>query len=371
MNKKKLLAILILFQITLLTANPFIVDALFFSSPKLNAKKQIEEILNVDVEEGIQPLTEGLNSSSRKGQIPEVSIRFSTPNPKLGEKITASADVLGLSNINDAYYVWFLKRDGEGYEDADQLHKNAIRAQVLSYYDERMFDQKFNEGLLEQQKEKGNDSDGYITKMGGDDGIVRENEDDDGKDYCYIYNPKTGVQYEIGDASGGNGACEDGYIARCMAEESTLQCPVLVPAVEIDVSSQASSGSGSSGSSSNATVGGGGGARSNTLTQCLDMDIKAVCDEKTERLACGSVTGISYSYSSPIKKETPFCVKKYSNGQIWVDSNVNGCPSPTGVSGPVGHICLENGDTVTSRASNSDIPGLINILFVRQSLGFN
>ena len=122
----------------------------------------LEEDLNINVKDGLRPITEGINTMDRKGQIPEVSLRFSSQNPKEGEKITVSADTTGLSNPNDAYYTWYLKRANDSYEDIDNLHRQAVKAQAALYYDPETLNQKFNEGIEEK---KGDDYDGYKPKM--------------------------------------------------------------------------------------------------------------------------------------------------------------------------------------------------------------
>ncbi len=79
MNKKRLFAILILFQITLLTLEPFVVHAGLFGSGNVSGKARaginsfLESDLNINVEDGLKPLTEMINSMDRKGKAPDTA----------------------------------------------------------------------------------------------------------------------------------------------------------------------------------------------------------------------------------------------------------------------------------------------------------
>ena len=397
MKKQKILALLVICQVIFLTCEPLVVQGFLLpSSGDVSSDVRdgintfLEDDLNINVSESLKPITEGINTMDRKGQTPEVSIRFSTPNPKEGEKITASADVFGISNVNNAYYTWLLKRAGDGYGPAEKLHQNAIKAQTSLYFDPEMFDQPFNEGL---QNSAEADDDGYNAKMGGNNGLARE-DDEDGEDYCYIYDVVSGEQLEIiGDASGGDTGCPDGYVARCMIESREVQCPTIIDPIDTVAETEETSTS----SQTTATVSGADGARFEILTQCLDTGVTPTCDEGSETLHCGSSNGTNfydadkyylcddadcedydelsdcrddadnpldckkgdemmgavYNYSGSIDISTPFCIRKDdSTNQLWNDPNIEGCPFPEGgthggsLDGQTGGGCLSNGSDV-------------------------
>jgi hypothetical protein len=408
----------------------------------------LEKDLNINVKDGLRPLTESINTIDRKGEMPEVSLRFSSQSPKEGEKITVSADVTGVKNPNDAYYVWYLKRKGDSYDDIDKLHRQAVSAQAALYYDPETLNQKFNQGIVAS---KGDDYDGYKPKMGGDNGILRgatsksgssllqqhetatgnikdahqgiidslpgfgifdvlapgtsqimdaQNQVRDSllnstgtkandtksasgnRDYCYIYNSKTGKQYELGDAHDDSAmGCPTGYIAKCMQENNDLMCPVAVPGMTGTSTASSSGGGNTSSSSTSTTIAGGNGDRFSYLTRCLDTEIKPTCDVNTGKLHCSQadkgnvfqadkayscdgtscssyktdghccevfdtiekckadkdtkictmgsqMMAVSYSYDQPITTPTPYCVKQdQKTGEIWKDPNVTGCTS--------------------------------------------
>jgi len=243
----------------------------------------LEDDLNINVEDGLRPMTEGINTADKKAKIPSVSLRFATQNPKPGESVTVTADIQGISNVNDAYYTWFLKRNSNSFDDIDQMHRDAVKAQAAMYYDQDTLRQKFNEGMADK---KGDDYDGYIPRMGGDNGIPRVNErtlpdspiptsspdptdilpfafglpsmpdlpsvtsfsdsedpsDDviqtsnNTKDFCYIYDAQEGTQYEIGKGGDSENGCPEGYVSRCMIEDNELQCPVDVLGISVNAS---------------------------------------------------------------------------------------------------------------------------------------
>ncbi|MEA3323160.1 MAG: hypothetical protein U9Q12_02965, partial [Patescibacteria group bacterium] len=355
--------------ITLLVFEPLVLYASYASDARDGVNDFLESDLNINVSDSLKPLTESFNATDRKGTVPEVSIRFTTTNPKIGDEITASADVLGLSNLDDAYYVWYLKGPNRDSGDQDQQHVNAVRAQAAVYYDEDMFDpgsSPFNVGLIDSV---GYDSDSYTAKMGGDNGIVR-GEDDEYTDYCYVYDVETGSQYEIAKGGSSTSGCEDGFVPRCMIEDNTLQCPTIVGPVESEMESESETGEESSTSSTVTTVAGMSGQRFFIVRQCLDTGAEPICDMKSKKLNCGANSTkyyacssgdycvsydtlheceldneesgyecelgseksvSSYDYEGDINIPTPFCVKKDSStGQLWTDPNSNGCPTTGG-----------------------------------------
>ena len=336
----------------------------------------------------LQNLTEGLNMMDRKGQLPGTSITFSTPNPKPGDKITASASAFGITNSGEAYYTWLLKRkDDKGYSDVTQLHKNAIKAQAAIYFDPETLEQEFNRGANMEE-----DNDGYRAPMGGSNGILR-GKNDTAKDYCYVTDIQSGVQYELSKGGAKKSGCPEGYVPQCMVESKSLQCPVIVN--NLETKEEETSGSGEN-SSSSESFEGLGGVRTNTVKQCLNARQDPTCDQTTRSLQCGTRPGeniydpekyyacsggkcdkydslqdcrdgedkdedctsganlqhIKYNYSGPITIPTPFCVKKNSAGQIWMDPFSEGCGHPPGglrggnTSGMAGSGCMDHGDSL-------------------------
>jgi hypothetical protein len=294
MRTKRFFAFFIIFHITLLAAEPFMAQALIFGTGNVSGKIRsgindfLENDLNINVKEGLKPITEGINTLDRKGKTPEVSVRFSTPNPKPGDVITASADTFGISNVNDAYYTWYLKRGDSSGEDMREMKIDAIKAQAALHFDPLTFDQPFNggngNGVIDGDEwPEDQDDDGFKAPMGGGNGISRDqdNPTKDGRDYCYIYDPKSGEQYELndGDISDEESGCPEGYVPRCMIESRELQCPVIVP------------GAGSSTTDNVIDIFGAGGPRFTILTQCLDTGVTPTCDEGSGRLVCQGSDG--------------------------------------------------------------------------------
>ena len=335
----------------------------------------LENDLNINVQESLKPMAEGVNAGDRKIKTAKVSLRFSTPNPKPNEKLTVSADVEGLANVQDAYYVWFLKREGDSYDDVDKLHKNAIKAQAGLYYDPEMFDQPFNQGIKEG---KTNDGDSYAVKIGGDNSNEEEG-------YCYIYDMKDGKQYELAEGGEAESGCEDGFVPRCLIDKNELQCPIIVDGFSSETETETNTSGSSSTSTSTTTIGGLGGKRFYTLKQCVDTGIRATCSESTHKLFCKSdesnifdpdkyyacdgtdcdeyeetgeccneydseedcedeedpedckagsdLMSVNYDYDSEalLNVPTPYCVKKdKSTGQVWTDPNLVGCLNTDG-----------------------------------------
>ncbi|PID52681.1 MAG: hypothetical protein CR972_00535 [Candidatus Moraniibacteriota bacterium] len=392
MKKKNILTLFVIFYIALLTLEPVVVYGGIASKIRDGVNAFIEQDLNININEGLRPITEGINVKDRKEKMPEVSIRFSTPNPKPGEPVTAFADVYGVSNINNAYYTWYLKRDGGG--TMQDMKLAAIHAAAELYFNPLTFDQPMNggdgDGVVEDAEwpTTDTDNDGYRAKMGGDTGIDRDS--GDGNDYCYIYDPESGIQYELEpkdfDVKSGDNGCPSGYEPRCMVEHNTMQCPVLIDSVATQEEAEQTGGL----SHTTGTVSEGGGMRFTTVKQCLESGVPT-CDEGSQRLYCEDSTGsnmydankyysckdglckdydslkdcqkhesdktckkgdalsaVNYDYGGSINIPTPFCVKKdETTNQLWFDPNIEGCPPPGSGSGAG---CLDHG-------SNLLVPG--------------
>ncbi|MFA5987012.1 MAG: hypothetical protein WC819_06740, partial [Parcubacteria group bacterium] len=362
MKKKKILSLTILIQITLLLIEPFVAQASIFGSANVSSQARsgindfLEQNLNINVEESLKPITESINAMDRKGTIPEVSIRFSTTNPQPGEIITASADVKGLSNTNDAYYMWYLSgpsRTGDeataqafglapgGIGDPPMQNIFAIQAQAALYFDPLTLDQKMNGGnedgkyIDEYMRITTDDNDGYKAPLGG-----ANAENDGGNDYCYIYDPESGMQYELMLDDGEDMETGDGcdaydtdttdYVARCMISDSANMCPTIIPHLDGIISMTVDDGD----ISSDISMSGGDGARMRGLARCLDYGVDPMCSDG--KLSCPSADGATitdYDVGALTAViPTPHCIPKdRATGQLWKDPNLSGCPAPKSV----------------------------------------
>jgi hypothetical protein len=352
---------LIICQICILGVNPSVSYAFFggfsIGQGRAAVNSFLENDLNMNVKQSIRPMTEGINIMDRKAQIPTVTIRFSTPNPKPGEIITASADVAGITNPADAYYMWYLKGPSRKVDEGMLLHSPelslgdlgdskaqhafAVQAQTELYFDPMVYDQKANGGdadgnyLKEYPNDK--DDDGYVAPLGGG------NAGGASPGYCYIYDVESGEQFELKTHNGEDGMIKDGcesydtpeidYVARCMISDRTIECPTIVNQIHGEISASAEAGSEEEGSvptaSTHAEVGGGGGARMRNLEQCLDTNVTPTCHDGM--LACPSADGsITTKYKLNDLQTlvpTPYCIpKNRATGRLWIDPNQNGCP---------------------------------------------
>ena len=313
----------------------------------------IEDSLQVNIKQALKPITEAQNVADRKGKAPQVSIHFSTPNPKPGEVITATAHVTGITNPDDAHYMWYLKgpnrvigenmvpfsgRRPGGAGESSSWHAFAIQAQAELYFDPTVLDQRMNGGndngsYIDEYEKNHTDNDGYSAPIGGG------SNHNQGADYCYIHDPETGQQFELlrEDAEEENqlDGCQQydnattDYVARCMIGDRSMTCPTKILPATGSLNSSSSGGENSS-SESGGEVGGGGGARYRNLARCMDYGVKPVCRENN-MLSCPSADGsvtTQYNYGdlkTPVP--TPFCVPKTrATGKIWNDPNVSGCP---------------------------------------------
>ncbi|MEA3323066.1 MAG: hypothetical protein U9Q12_02490, partial [Patescibacteria group bacterium] len=356
-NKNIIFSIVAIIQIIVLTMGPLTAQAGLFGAGNVSGKVRsgindfIESDLNLNVEDSLKPITEGINSTDSKGGAPEVSIRFSTTNPKPGDTITASADVINISNPNDAYYVWYIKgpnrvpdestnaitgNAGGNSGELNTQHILAVQVQAALYFDPLTFDQSMNNdrghisnGSFIDDYPVDTDDDGYKANIGG------ENMKNNGSNYCYMYDVEDGTQYELSEeGTNSEEPCPDGYVARCMIGERTVQCPTIIYGVhgEINTSadSSADSGGDTSASTSNGTsIAGGNGARFRILARCLDHSEEPICSNNEYSCATADDdTGTNYDYDAlRTVVATPYCLPKDGSGQIWTDPNTSGCPT--------------------------------------------
>ena len=341
MKKRRILTIISVMKIGSVLLFPLTTSAFLSSMGSAVLGKDaitdfIENQLNTSVKAGIQPLTKGLNVLQNKGIQPQVTITFSTPNPKSGEKITATAHVVGIDNPKTSYFTWYLRgphREGGKESALSQQRANAIRAAAAVYFDPMVFDQKINGGngdgiLQDHEWPEDTDDDGFNAPVGDarSKGVSNQK--------CYMYDPETGVAYEKGDGASRNNGCPEGYEPQCLIERRDTLCPHNVPPITGTTETTTSSTTGDGGNTSSSSSGstsfeGAGGVRSDRLTQCVATTDQPMCNDRINQLVCGTADGsvdTLYSYTPPINVSTPYCVKKSSSGQLWRDPLAAGCP---------------------------------------------
>ena len=154
----------------------------------------------------MQEYGENMNVSKTKSSAPEVMVNFSPSDPKVGEKLTATALPMYFSTPTESlYFTWYLKHKG------CDLNKNPSR-RVRDLCD-RDDDDKItvedwkieamraiaNNGFMTEKADYNtsiNDNDGYKAHMGGDSNIRPTT-----NYHCYIHDFKNGENYEITDAT--------------------------------------------------------------------------------------------------------------------------------------------------------------------------
>ena len=358
MNKKRTHLFFIILQIIIFTVEPLVVQAGLFGGTNASGKTRnaingfLEDDLNINVQDSLRPITEGINTVDRKEKMPEVSIRFSTPNPKEGEKITASADVSGLANIGDAYYIWYLRNPNrmndetramvgiQGNGETNMHHILAVRAQAELYFDPETLDQATNGGdqdgnfYEEYDRYDGSeDDDGFKAPMGGG------NQRDGASNYCYVYDVATGEQFEMAEPGDTSSGCPSGYVARCLIGDRSSQCATLVTEfhgeVNAESGAEADADDGTSGTDASTGINFAGqhGSRFRNLSRCLDTSSEPSCiDGQLSCMTADGDWGKNYVYEGSTdafrtQVPTPYCVPKdQTTGQLWVDPNTSGCP---------------------------------------------
>jgi len=199
----------------------------------------------------IQNQGESMNVASGKALIPEVTLYFSPNDPREGEKITAKAFPMYFSNAENAlYYTWTLKRkecdltdrinDENKFCDEDRNNKitiedwkiTATRIIALNGYTPDL-GPKVDPQTAE-------DNDDYQAYLGGDDKL-------DMPSHCFINDPSSGKNYELGKASDTWFDCPRGYTPTCMVQN------IYAQEEELNITSSADGG---------ASAGGGGGTSS-------------------------------------------------------------------------------------------------------------
>ena len=175
---------------------------------------KLEKRYNVNLE-SIKNAGQSFNVSNTKKNVPEVSLFFSTPDPKSGQKITARALPVYFSNSEESlYYTWYLKRkdcnantcdyNGDGKYNSKDWRIEAATLLVQNGFD------SVEAGMVYAGD---TDSDGYKARFGGD--------NKEGKnDYCGVYDTRSGEIYELADTgSNTTFSCPAGKYPACMDGE--------------------------------------------------------------------------------------------------------------------------------------------------------
>jgi hypothetical protein len=307
--KRAIVFAVVIFQIFLLSASSVLAVKIPSAS---SVASQLEKRYHLDAE-ALRNLGEGLNVSETKKTPPQVMLFFNPTDPKLGEKVTAEALPMYFSNPKESlYFTWYLKRkecdltrnpsssvrelcdrDGDGRITANDWKIEAMYKIANAGFDTSRADYSYD-----------NDSDGYEATMGGHDRTDMPN-------YCYIHDFRSGISYELNDASSISFDCPSGTNATCV-ENETLICPA-----EIYVEAEGGTG-GTGGAGGEEPSGGAGGTGGSVLVEgdtfeeyrfCKDLESTptcnssgiAQCDDGTPACA-GSIT--EYTCSSPPPSST-------------------------------------------------------------------
>ncbi len=242
--KNRFFALVAIIQIIFLFTPTVAVNALFFSSPSSNVRKEIKDFLNKDLL--IDDNDMGVGQSIQKTLVPEVTLTFT----KIDDThYRATAQPKGITNSKEAYYTWYIRNTKDnhlrGFKPAgslplaDQIGSAgfnpddpefwkimATREMIKYHFDPMRYDSTFNGGngdfnLDVTEYANNNDDDGYTAIEGGDNA-------NDGDKYCYLYDRKNGEVYEL--QSGGSSAsasdvlCPAGFEPICL-DDNRITCP--------------------------------------------------------------------------------------------------------------------------------------------------
>jgi len=198
-------------------------------NPLVNSMfQQGEERYHMD-QETMQEYGENMNVSWNKGSAPEVMITFSPSNPKMGEKITATALPMYFSTPSESlYYTWYLKHEGCNLKDnpneyeeerCDNDGDGEITVEDWKIEAMRII---ANNGFKTEKVDSyaaitTNDNDGYKAHMGGDSNIRPAT-----NYHCYIHDFKSGDNYEIVNAT--SDTTNAFYTSAAVCSESDVKC---------------------------------------------------------------------------------------------------------------------------------------------------
>ncbi len=243
--KKRFFAFIASFQIILLFVPIFSVQAFglsSFTNPSKSIRKEIKKFLKKDLLIDSNDL--GIGQMNRKKLVPEVKLTFTKVDDT---HYKATAQPVGITNPNDAYYTWYIRNKknkkirgfkptgtlpladqigsaGADPDDPEFWKIMATREIIKYYFDPMRYDSTFNGGngdfvLSSGEYAKNKDKDGYLAVVGGANA-------NDGPKYCYLYDRQNGEVYEM--MSGGKTSsgikCPEGFSPTCVADER-MTCP--------------------------------------------------------------------------------------------------------------------------------------------------
>lgn len=143
--------------------------------------------------ESVQNAAEYFNVSDNKKVPPEVMLTFNPSNPKIGEKVTATASPLYFSNPQESlYYTWYIKHKS-GSDSVRDWKVEAMRIIASGNQDYSRFN--YPADSSDESYNHNSDKDGYTAYLGGDDRKLNANNSI--KDHCFVHDFTTGTNYEI------------------------------------------------------------------------------------------------------------------------------------------------------------------------------
>jgi len=219
--KKVLFFTFVLFQVFSLSAAPALAGIADYS-PEEVTKRAIDKIMELFGGDSgaVEDMVSSANVMQYKTVTPQVQISFNPPNPKPGERITATAIPTSFSNSESgAYFTWYLSRvdeDGDREEDSDDMKE--IAAKIMA--NGGLFDNESTQNQWEEDWEKlrneDSDDDGYKALFGGESATASKDADDErsgnakGAKHCYAHDFETGINHEIKcEHQFPEGLCED------------------------------------------------------------------------------------------------------------------------------------------------------------------
>ncbi|MCK4635276.1 MAG: hypothetical protein KAT32_00260 [Candidatus Moranbacteria bacterium] len=163
--KKKLFSLFIIFEILIFSGTPIysiqaaddeeetetVNIAGGISDPIGDAiRTALEDMLDINIKQSLEPLTEQLNLMDGKVKKPEININFEG-TIRAGENLTATAAVDGISNHENAYFTWYIIPEGADPSDPAVINEGKLRAikeniKANSNFNPLVHDQIFNGG---------------------------------------------------------------------------------------------------------------------------------------------------------------------------------------------------------------------------------